>query len=372
MKQLRFILLGLTLLLAASAIAQSDFKPGYVIREKGDTLWGQIDYRGSTLMATRCRFIPKGSEEYIDYSPMDIYGYRFTDGKFFISKEVEGVRYFLEYLVEGKVHFYFLRTLKDDDRYYIENDSLGIRRLPYEEGVRNFEGKDYFYRSKTHIGLLKCYMKDAPELGNRINQIEKFEAKNLIDLDREYHRIICEGDRCIVYQKKLPPFKVIIEPMVGFSKYNWSANSIGIENKYLCGGVMANFWSPRTNEKLYVRIGYRYVQLQVIDEAKAEFKSMGFNLTDNQTTIPLQLEYIYPKGRVRPKAAVGLSLYNSLEYIAPSFMAGINVSINKRVGVSLNYDIDFMHSENLVLLPKKMLSNTFTGGVLVTLGKLNY
>jgi len=368
MKHLRLFLLGLALLLAVSATAQRDFRPGYVIRAKGDTLWGKIDYRGDVIMGTRCRFLPQGSEAYVEYTPMDIHGYRFTDGKFFISKEVDGVRYFLEFLVEGKVNFYHLRVGKEDDRYYVENDSLGIRSLPYEEGIRNLDGKDYFYSSKRHIWLLKSYMKDAPSLSSRIDKIGKLRSENLVALDQEYHRLTCDGERCIVYQKKFPSVRVVVEPMVGFSKYSWSTSTSGIENKYLSGGIMAHIWMPSENEKLYVRMGVRYVQLHVIDEAKADFKTMDLNLTDNLFTIPLQLEYIYPKGQIRPKAAIGLNVYDMMDYITPSVMAGVNVNLSKRIGISMSYDLDFIHSEGSLLGIKRVLSNTFSVGVMVELG----
>lgn len=369
MKRLRLILLGLALLLAASATAQRDFRSGYVIREKGDTLWGKIDYRGDVIMGNRCRFLPNGSESYVDYTPMDIYGYRFTDGKFFISKEVEGGRYFLEFLVGGKVNFYHLRVGKEDDRYYIENDSLGIRGLPYEEGVRNLDGKDYLYTSKRHIWLLKSYMKDAPSLSSRIDRIGKVRAENLVALNQEYHRLTCDGEQCIVYQKKLPSVRVVLEPLVGFSKYNWSSSASGIENKYLSGGIMAHIWMPSENEKLYVRMGLRYTELNITDEAKGYLRSKGFDLTKSRLIMPLQLEYTYPKGQIRPKAALGLNVYDLMDYITPSVMAGVNVNLTKRMGISLSYDLDFIHSEGSLFGLKRVLSNTFTAGVMVELGK---
>src|SRR5690606_8936442 len=61
---------------AHMASAQADFRPGYVIKAPGDTLYGEIDYRGDLLMGSVCRFRNEHKETK-DYTPHDIFAFRF-------------------------------------------------------------------------------------------------------------------------------------------------------------------------------------------------------------------------------------------------------------------------------------------------------
>lgn len=61
---------------AHMASAQADFRPGYIITVPGDTLYGEIDYRGDLLMGSVCRFRNEHKETK-DYTPHDIFAFRF-------------------------------------------------------------------------------------------------------------------------------------------------------------------------------------------------------------------------------------------------------------------------------------------------------
>ena len=51
----RLLLFGL-LMIIEFLNAQTDFRPGYIIENSGDTIHGEIDYRGDILMGNVCRF----------------------------------------------------------------------------------------------------------------------------------------------------------------------------------------------------------------------------------------------------------------------------------------------------------------------------
>ncbi len=125
MKLKGLLLLGL-LLSTGLVYAQSNFKPGYIIK-----------------------------------APGDIIAYRFIDGKYYISREVNNKKVFLECLIKGKVNIYYLR---DDygNHYYIDKDNMKLAELPYEEGKKYVNGKEVYYETTKHLGLLYTYMHDAP------------------------------------------------------------------------------------------------------------------------------------------------------------------------------------------------------------------
>ena len=64
--------------------SQTDFRPGYVIKNEGDTVYGVIDYRGDQLMSKVCKF-KNSNNKLFSYSPFDIQSFRFVDGKYYVS-----------------------------------------------------------------------------------------------------------------------------------------------------------------------------------------------------------------------------------------------------------------------------------------------
>ena len=111
---LRTFIFLVVFLTAGTLFAQTNFKSGYVIKLSGDTIFGEIDYRNDVRMAKKCSFRSNANAPVIDYKPEDIFGYHFTDSKYFVSEVVNGQRYFLEFLIKGKINIY---DLKDDNGY---------------------------------------------------------------------------------------------------------------------------------------------------------------------------------------------------------------------------------------------------------------
>jgi hypothetical protein len=326
--------------------AQTDFRPGYVIKPNNDTLRGEIDYRGDVLMGQVCRFKANGTET--KYSPDDIVGYRFYNDKYFVTKEVNGTNVFLEFLIKGRVNVYYRRD-DQGDHYFLEKDSIGITEMTYEEGIRYREdGTAYSYKSKRHIGVLNVYMHDAPEFLPRIASMEEPDAAGLIKLAEDYHHRLCKDQSCIVYEKKEPFLKVYLEAMAGVFNYRYGDDYI--ITTHFQYGVLAHFWLPRANEKLYFRTGILYSTVET-QYAKEEIYK-----------IPLQFEYIYPRGVVQPKMAFGINLYKPL-YQSVAGMAGVNIRFYRSLFLAIDYDIDFCPSPNFPLFPQSMLSQSILVGL---------
>lgn len=330
--------------------AQTDFRPGYIIKATGDTLFGEIDYRGDLLMGEVCRFRVNDKEDAIKYSPDDIVAYRFNESKYYVSKEVNGERVFLEFLFNGKINIYYFRD-DDEDHYFLEKDSSGIVEVPYKEEIIHNDSAQYLYKSKRHIGILTYYMQDAPELKSRIANFGRPEHKNLIKLAADYHNTVCKGESCIVYKKSLPLLKLDIELTGGITNHQ---RSYGYKNKnYFQVGALAHCWIPRLNEKLFFRTGLLYSTLESYNNNEVLYK------------IPVQVEYIYPRGIICPKFAYGITFYNPY-YQTVSMMGGFNIRLEKSVYCNLNYDIDFVPG-SFQFYPDKMYSQSFLIGIQIKL-----
>jgi hypothetical protein len=363
MKIKGLLIIGL-LLTEGLVNAQTDFRPGYLIKSNGDTLIGEIDYRGDILMGEVCRFKTKNTDKETKYSPYDIDGYRFIQSKYFVSKEVNGEKIFLEFLIKGQINIYFFRDTQGD-HYLLEKGSSGVIEIPYEKGIRYRDNVPYFYESTRHIGLFNYYMQDAPEFQKRIANIGEPKHKNLIKLAEDYHNIVCKDSACIIYEKKLPPIKLNIEVIGGIVSYqtlsvnsdrNYDYLNYGnYSNKpFFQSGILTHFWIPRTSEKFFIRTGLLYSTVHS-NEGKASIYK-----------IPIQFEYIYPKNIIRPKFAFGINIYSPF-YQSCAFMGGVNIKMHRSVYLAINYDIDFNPAENFALFPKSILSQSILTGLLIML-----
>jgi len=343
MKLKRLILLGL---LISSGIlnAQTDYRPGYIIKTTGDTIFGQIDYRGDLIMSNVCKF--KDRELAItEYHPKDITAFRFIDSKYYVSSEINNRQVFLEYLIKGKINIYYLRD-EIGDHYYLDKEDVQLTEIPYEEGIKYVDNKNVLYKSKKHIGILYYYMQDAPKLQSEINGIKKPEHQNLIKLAEDYHNAVCEGEPCVIYEKKQPFFKVNLEGVAGVVKFE---NVEDIKGKYYFqSGVIANFWIPRINEKLYFKTGFLYSQVE-----DSIGKKYGF------LKIPAHIGYLAPKTyRIRPSVSIGL--------LSPSYSCGVLIRVNNRINVGFQSWVNFF-PDKVIWFPSQLINYSILGNLYIEL-----
>ena len=344
------LIIVLLLCLGNRLNAQTDFRAGYIITNSNDTAFGEIDYRGDILMGKLCRFKTNGNV--VDYSPSEIAAYRFTDdGKYFVSKELNGIKTFLQFLIKGQVNVYSYRGDDSYTHFYIEKEDMPLSELVYEEEIVREDGKLIMRQSKKHIGLLRFYMQDAPSLQPQIENIIKPRQEELLKVAKNYHYAVClEGEDCIVFEKKKPLFKLSVDAVIGIVNY------LNDDDIQLYGGALCNIWLPRSNEKLYLRTGLLYTN------ANADKEN---NNKNSIWKIPFMAEYIYPKSVFRPKAAYGLGLLfydNSFGGHLLGFMGGLNIFINRSLSCSLEYNIDFEPS-GVPMIPGRYLSQAFLGGI---------
>src|SRR5690606_461912 len=162
----------------------------------------------------------------------------FTESKYYVSKEINGAKVFLEFLIKGQINIYYLRD-SNGDHYFLEKAGNPIIELPYEEGIKYVDGKKVFFRTKKHIGLLTYYMQDGPEFQAMINEIGKAEHESLIKLSEDYHSKVCKDGPCIIYEKKPPFRKVNLEAVAGIVNFE---NAGDFNNgSYFQSGVIAHF-----------------------------------------------------------------------------------------------------------------------------------
>jgi hypothetical protein len=324
-------------------LAQTDFRQGFIICNNGDTIYGQIDYRGDLLMGALCKF--KYADETIkEFSADEIVSYRFIDGKYFVTREINNKKSFVEYLIKGKVNIYYMRD-NNGDHYYLDKDDVQLTEIPYEKGIKYVNDKQVFYESKKHIGILTYYMQDAPQLHARIQSVKKPSHQNLIELAEDYHKAVCEGETCITYERKQPFLKVNLEAVAGVVNFE---NIDGLNDRYYSqNGIIAHLWLPGTNEKIYFKTGFLFTQLEQYGDKKSYVK------------VPAHIGYFAPNTyRIRPSVSIGI--------LSPSYSGGIALKVNKRINIGVQSWVNFDFNK-VLWIPSKLFNYSFLGNLYVEL-----
>ena len=249
-------------LLGACAIA-SNFKSGYVITLQMDTIYGQINNDSYKENALKCRFRTSPSDTLRTYTPDELFGYRFIDGKFYVSRFVPQQKrtVFLEYIVKGSLDVFFQQEADNLNRFYIAKDTLPLRLLKYEVKDIYEDGLHYQELNKMGQTILEYYTKDCPELLTVIRKMKKPEHENMIQLATEYHRRVCPGGTCQVFEKKMPK-KIFISASIGIGYYprpiNTNLDLISVQSPgfYFSNAMSLLFQQPWVSESTYFGIGY--------------------------------------------------------------------------------------------------------------------
>jgi hypothetical protein len=198
--------------------ASANYKNGYIITLKGDTIKGFLLFQNGYKATKQCVFKENLEGETAIYKPNEISGYRFIDGKFYISKQLPGENnqqpktVFLEYFIKGLTSIYYLIDDKGE-HYYIEKTPFGLIEL--SEPIKINEGTNTIIPSK-YKGKLRSLMSDCPNIENEIDKT-KLNYTSLVSLVQFYHHKVCNTDSCIIFERKPIPVKLQIGFLVGIS-----------------------------------------------------------------------------------------------------------------------------------------------------------
>ena len=327
--------------------AQTDFRPGYVIQLNGDSLIGEIDYRIDNILSSRCRFRKSATDSIQTFYPGTITGYRFYNSKYYVSKNIDGIDYFIEYLLQGAINLYSQQDDQWNTHYYIEKNGAPLIEIPYEEGIRYSETGKYTYATTKHIGILRYYMSETPQLYGKIERLRKPERKELLKLSEEYHNIVCDSVQCVIYEKRLPKFKInpqLVFGVTSLAKRYTTPNA----NSDLMYGLLCHFQSPYVSENLYIKTGFIY-------------------LPDRDwLSVPFYIEYMYPKGIVKPRFSTGFYLNTIKQHLG--FSTGMNIVVSNKISLTIDYDTNFRNeSEGEKIINYKFFFHSLYAGLRINI-----
>lgn len=234
-------------------------RAGYIVKNSGDTVFGILQYQRGKNASQECKFQKDEFTKPETYKPGEIFGYRFQEGKYFISKEmpVNGQDYllFAEFLIQGIANMYYV-NYQNTDHYYIETEKDGLIELTEPERIVMTDSGT-FVLPPRYKGLLGFILSDY----DRVNEDVKYmdlDHKSLIKLGRDYHYAVCDSIQCIIFEKKVAKLHLNFGIQAGYttSRYNFG-NMLDSDfgSGYTLGAslILNNF--VVSNERLSLQLG---------------------------------------------------------------------------------------------------------------------
>jgi hypothetical protein len=150
MKKATFFSIVLVLF-SFSMMAQSGFRPGYIIKLNGDTLNGLVFYGSNGKFEKSCLFRRFEIAQEVSYSSSQIAAYGFRNGRYFESKSTGKKKVFLECLVKGDVSVYIVPG-KYKGTVYLQSPQTGLFKLA--RGNNNLPGAGNFNSYKDALAWM--------------------------------------------------------------------------------------------------------------------------------------------------------------------------------------------------------------------------
>jgi len=217
--------------------------------------------------------------------------------------------------------------------------------------------------------MLKYAFADCPQLFETINDAS-LESKSLVNITKKYHNYVCDGEKCIIYEKKLPTIKLTWAPFASMNascldianaRYQYehmkSENSI-----YPSIWVLLNTTMPRANEKLSFQVSAEVGKNYFYGTGTYTYYN-SFNEVHLHSTILKckgGIKYTYPTGKIRPTFMAGVHMAALIDRkgrrleernesgTIRSFEYADDVLVDKNFGLNLDLGIDFHEFDSLI------------------------
>jgi len=281
---------------------QSGLREGFIINQKNDTVRGGIDFISVNRNYKTCRFKEKG--EINKYTPSQIDGYGFTDGKLYSSQVQEGS--FVEVLVRGE-----LSLFKGDNVFYIQKGEGEIYKLESSVVYSVTDGKQIKTMDDSWKGVVTYLIGDCDtDLMALHNEKLSLEEKSLTKIVVDYNT--CKESGFTTYNENRAPIKinfgiisgvtnsVISIPFWDYSLYK-SDRYFAKEYKSLdmSNGLFVSLIMPEPVENMAIQAETHYIKsnynsyIEIGDSYRTYFHDTHIML--KSLLIPLSLKYSLPE-----------------------------------------------------------------------------
>ncbi len=408
MKYFSSICLLAALLIAVPAFGQRDYKPGYVITNTFDTIYGKIDLKSNFSNSRVCDFLKEEEQRPVSLFPKDIYGYRVENDKYYISRDIrlndDTVSVFLEYLIDGIVDLYYYKGV-DDEFYFIQKEGIMYHISNEDKVILKDEGVStlvpYITKTNQYIGVLSYLFQDSPAIVSEVRNTP-FDYKSLVTLTENYHNSICSDYECIDFTKSTD-LKLFLELHAGIiysvmgmrtsgdyaydlhpsfglnlrikpfrSLYLWNF-VFGVEysyNDFSEDFFMTYFWE--NGENVRIKTDYSIVRIPMVIEYSFPGKkiqpyiSLGYDnafiLNSGYSARIIYSYPYYPEPVIGPETANVMRKYNS------GFSGGIGMKCNLNRGSYLYLRAEYEYRTPVVKISGSILDYYRVNSIKVDVG----
>lgn len=278
------------------SIAQQTYIGGYVVTLRGDTLQGLVRlFPPQSSRLQKCYFKKNDTETPTVYSPMDIAGYGYENGRSLVSVShrpdtlKKEIQLFMEYAVVGK-----LSLLRSKNDYFLYK---ATKLYPLVIETKEIQGADKSYVKTTLLFQDVIHKLVKPECPDILYKSPYIKENALVEVIKSYHQCIKSPYRVTAIAEK-----------------------------------------GRNSLHLYLQAGFQQMNMQVptygqtVDPSGSQYNVKGVN-----TTMPTRFHFFLPTigvewhlARVSNKPAVSLEVSQFK----------VNNSLNFRFD-NYNYQKDF-------------------------------
>lgn len=325
MKQiLKNSLLIIILCFSLLANGQANYKKGYIITNKNDTIYGRINDRGDYRNTMVCWFKEGKNSKVIKYFPNDIIAYRMIGDKYYMSRQVikKGIATstFVEVLIDGKVNLYYYVKGKKTS-FYIEkensdhligltNEKLSELYQPIPETPVSYS-MDYYMTNKAYLDTLSSVFRDDKKIQKTLHTIPYYR-RALMRITKKYIRDICKDPECVSYEKDITKNnpKVGLFTGIQLSQVTFYSNEYRTE-KFKTNTILSYPVGAFVNVPLPVISDRLSIQLELIDHGihhTQQFTSpylRGVELNSTPISVPLLLKYEITRAKLTPSVSFG-------------------------------------------------------------------
>jgi Outer membrane protein beta-barrel domain len=328
---LRKILLLPVLLTTASAVAQTNFQPGYVVALAGDTLRGEVDARSAQRNASLIRFRTSPTAEPVPYQPAQLRGYGLADGQLYqtetilvappVTLETVGApapatpqAAFLEVVVQGAASLLYRRDQQGKERFYLRMSGQPVQELEQSTQQVEQKGTTYLRQTNQFRFTLAAAMRQCLALQPVINTT-RYSTTGLTQLVQRYNTCIGSSYSTPADKFRQSPVRLVV--MAGGERSTFQFNDARSfptagTTRHLNGGIqpvvgIALAIQPtKVSEAFSARIEALYESQRyaaTFDNAFGVSTQYRVGLTS--VRFPILVRYTYPKGKLRPFVQAG-------------------------------------------------------------------
>lgn len=333
MKNILLSILAIYLIFfAPSLFGQKDYKSGCIITNTNDTICGFINLNGNYRNSEECDFKENLEAMPKLLTPNDIKGYKFSNGKVYVSKSItineNNKKVFLEFLVNGIVDLFYYK-LPYNEYFFIEKDST-LYQLSNDEKELILDEGFFVQKSNQYIGILAYLFQGDPKLSAKIEKT-KFDYKSLINITSEYHNMICHEYKCIDYTKSTR-LGLQLEPNIGLIN-SWlglkTSSNYAYDIKPVIG-LNLRFQPAKTHYLWNFLVGISFSKNYFKEDFLNKLynnvlKTYRIELDYSVLRVPIILEYSFPARKFQPFISAG---YTNILLLNPKYEVRHIKSIN--------------------------------------------